>query len=149
VIRDCAIGVICVFSKKRYNIGVMNNSTTTIPVHNINDLLPAEVEQIEAAIDAANMVDGLLNDVEHVTKIFDAISKAGGEVFGISARGLFLTGDEDFLISNAVFADYCMLHVFSAGKCDTLIKIENNFITGFSGENSDWLRPILKDYFAA
>lgn len=115
----------------------------TIPVHNINDMLPCEVDEINEVLN--QVADRSFEDhAEHVTHFFDDVICAGGEVVGIEFDGMYHIGDEDFLILSVMQNRNAVLHInHNDGSCR--VKIRDGYICQWS-RNLPWLRELCVKY---
>ena len=116
-----------------------------IPVHDINDMLPAEIEEMEAVM-TEFYANSVMNDIERVTAFFDAVQEKR-EIVGVDVDGEHRIGDEDFLIKTILHAPDCRIHIFDEKGKMLHVTVRNRFVCGWSA-NHDWLREICIQYMA-
>ena len=115
-----------------------------IPVHDINDMLPAEVEELQSVWEEFH-ADSVMNDIERVTAFFDAVQEQC-EIVGVDVDGEHRIGDENFLIQEVLRSPDCRIHIFSNDGM-VHVTVKNRFVCGWSA-NHDWLRQICIQYMA-
>ena len=112
-------------------------------------LTTKEVEEMDEILDQVNQ-ENFQRQIEsnlEISRIFDAISDNGGEIYAVSTEDTFVSidADESAMLEAALMAKTVFLYVHCPDYVELsgpFIKIENGIVSGFA-PNTKWMRKVL------